>query len=45
MIGDITYINDLPNFDQYDNYYVLQTESNLAEKSTVGLWEEEVQFQ
>ena len=25
MIGDITYIDDLPNFDQYDNNYVLQT--------------------
>ena len=44
MIGEITYIDDLSNFDQYDDDYVLQTEANLVEKSTVGLWEE-VQFQ
>ena len=43
MIGDITYIDDLPKFDQYDDDYVVQTEANLAEQSIVGLWEE-VQF-
>lgn len=45
MIGDITYIDDLPNFDQSDNYYALETKFNLAEQSTTSFWEEEVQFQ
>ena len=27
MLGDITYIDDLPNFYQYDDDYVLQTEA------------------
>lgn len=44
MIGEITYIDDLQNFDQYNDDYVLQTKANLVEQSTVGFWEE-VQFQ
>ena len=44
MIDDITYIDDLPNFDQYDDDYVLQTEANIVEQSKFGLWEE-VHFQ
>ena len=45
MLDDMFYVDDLPKFDQYDNDdYVFQIKSNLAEKSTVGLWEE-VQFQ
>ena len=43
-IGDITYIDDFPNFDQYDDDYVLQIEANIAEQSIVGLWED-AQFQ
>ena len=45
MIGDITYIDDLPKFDQYDDDYIVQIEANPVEHSSVGLWEEEVQFQ
>ena len=40
MSGDTTYNDDLPKFDQYDDDYVLQTEANLVEQSTVGIWEE-----
>ena len=43
---DLTFmLDDLPQFDQYDDDYVLQTESNLAEKSAASLWKEEVHFQ
>ena len=35
----------MPKFDQYDNDYVLQIEASPANKSTVGLWKEEVHFQ
>ena len=32
MLDDVFYTNYLPQFDQYDDDYVLQTEANLAEK-------------
>ena len=40
MVGDITYIDDSPRFDQYIDDYDIQTEANLAEPSTVDLWDE-----
>ena len=40
MAGDITYINDSPRFDQYIDDYDIQAEANLAEPSTVDLWDE-----
>ena len=40
MDGDITYINDSPRFDQYVDDYDIQTETSLAEQSTVDLWDE-----
>jgi len=33
MLDDVFYIDDLPQFDQYDDDYVLQIEANLADKS------------
>ena len=39
------FTDDLPQFDQYDDDYVLQTEDNLADESTASLCEEEVHFQ
>ena len=45
MLDDVFYIDDLPQFDQYDDDYVLQREANLADKSTARLWAEEVHFQ
>ena len=39
MIGEIIYVDDSPNFDQ-SNDDVLQMETNLAEQSTVDLWDE-----
>ena len=45
MLDDVLYNDDLPQFDQYDDDYVLQTEANLADKSTTSLWKEEVHFQ
>ena len=45
MLGDMFYTDDLPQFDQYDDDYVLQTEANLTNKSAASLWEEEVHFQ
>jgi len=45
MLDDVFYTDDLPQFDQYDDDYVLQTEANLADKSTASLWEEELHFQ
>jgi len=45
MLDDVFYTDDLPQFDQYDDDYVLQTEANLADKSTAPLWVEEVHFQ
>ena len=40
MADDINYINDSPSFDQYVDDYEIQTETNLAEKSTIDLWDE-----
>ena len=45
MLDDVLYTDDLPQFDQYDDDYVLQIEANLADKSTASLWKEEVHFQ
>lgn len=45
ILDDIIYIDDFPKFAEYDDDFDLQTEENLAEKSTVDLWEEEFQFQ
>ena len=45
MLDDVFYTDDLPQFDQYDDDYVLQTEANLANKSTASLWKEENHFQ
>ena len=45
MLDDVFYTDDLPQFDQYDDNYVLQTEANLADKSAARLWEEEIHFQ
>ena len=45
MLDDVFYTDDLPQFDQYDDDYVLQTEVNLADKSIASLWEEKVHFQ
>ena len=44
MLDDVLYTDDLPQFDQYDDDYVLQTEANLADKSAASLWKEEVHF-
>jgi len=44
MLDDVFYIDDLPLFDEYDDDYVLQIEASLADKSSAGLWEEEVHF-
>lgn len=40
MLDDVFYTDDLPQFDEYEDNYVLQTEANLADKSTASLWEE-----
>jgi len=45
MLDDVFYTDNFPQFDQYDDDYVLQTEDSLAEKSTTSLWKEEVHFQ
>ena len=45
MLDDVFYTDDLRKFDQYDDDYVLQIEASLADKSTAGLWKEEVHFQ
>ena len=45
MLDDVFYTDDFPQFDQYDDDYVLQTKANLADKSTASLWKEEVHFQ
>ena len=37
MIGEITYIDDFPKSDQYDEDLILQIEATLVEKSVVGL--------
>ena len=40
MIGDTTYFDEFPKFDQSDDD-ILQVETNLAEQSVIGLWEED----
>ena len=45
MLDDILPFDDLPKYDQYEENYVLQTEANIVEQSTTGLWEKKVQFQ
>ena len=44
MFDDVFYTDELPQFDQYDDDYVLQTEANLVDKSTTSLCEEEFHF-
>ena len=41
MLDDVFYTDDLPQFDQYDDDYVFQTEANLADKPVASLWQEE----
>ena len=41
LIGEIIYVDDSPNFDQFDDDDVVQIEANLIEPSVVGLWEED----
>jgi len=45
ILDDVFYADELPQFDQYDDDYVLQIEANLVDKSAASLWEEEVHFQ
>jgi len=45
MLDDVFYINYFPKFNQYDDDDVPQTAASLADKSTAGLWKEEVHFQ
>ena len=45
MLDDVFYTDDFPQFDQYDDDYVLQTEANIIDKPAASLWEEEVHFQ
>ena len=40
LIGEIIYVDDSLDFDQSDDDDVLQTKANLAEPSTVDLWDE-----
>jgi len=44
MLDDVFFTDNLPQFDQYDDDYVLQIEVSFADKSAVGLWKEEVHF-
>ena len=45
MIGDITYIDDSPNFDQSNDDDVIRIEANHAEQSIVSLQEEDLLHQ
>ena len=40
MFDDIPSFNDLPDYDQYDDNYVLQTQTNFTEQS-VDILEDE----
>ena len=37
MFDEITYFNDFPKYDQYDDNYVLQIQTNFTEKSKANL--------
>lgn len=37
MFDDITSFNDLPKYDQYDDNYVLQIQTNFIEQSETSL--------
>jgi len=43
MFDDITYFDDLPKYDQYDDNYVLQIQTNFTEQSETNLRNKEVQ--
>ena len=45
MLDDVFYTDDLPQFDQYDDDYVLQIEANIVDKPAASLWEEEIHLQ
>jgi len=45
MLHDVFYTDGFPKFNQYHDDFVLQIEASLANKSTTGLWKEEVHFQ
>ena len=44
MLDDVFFSDDLPQFGQYDDDYVLQTEASFGDKSVVGFRKEEVHF-
>lgn len=44
MLDDITYIDDSPKYDQYDDDYVFEIEADSSRQSTACFWEEEVQL-
>jgi len=45
MFDDITSFNDFPKYDQYDDNYVLQIQTNFTEQSEASLGNKEIQFQ
>ena len=45
MFDDIPSSNDFPEYDQYDENYVLQTQTKFTEQSVASLEDEKMHFQ
>lgn len=45
MLYVIPYIDDLPKYDQYDEYYIVGIEADSSRQPMACCWEEEVQLQ
>ena len=44
VFDDITSFDDLPKYNQYDDNYVLQIQTNCTEQSEASLGNKEIQF-
>jgi hypothetical protein len=45
MFDDISYLDNLPKYDQYDDDYVAEIDVDCSKKSTACCWQEEDQLQ
>jgi hypothetical protein len=45
MFDDISYLDNLPKYDQYDDDYVVEIDVDCSKKPTACFWEKEAQLQ
>jgi hypothetical protein len=45
MFDDISYLDNLPNYDQYEDDYVVEIDVDCSKQSTTCCWQEEDQLE